>query len=356
MNKPAAKLESSKPNGYSFYSRPEYYQDLTARISNAKKGDRIAVATMGFKPSEPAVSVIMEALSSASQRGVTVRLMVDSYAFMKGPLLFTQKMPRWLKWPLAKKFAALETLAANGGDYTITNRPSQRISFPFAGRSHMKFAVINERVYVGGCNLTETNQIDLMVSWQQPAIADRLFRLAADVRDTNNLAQALHNTDVTIPADNQSHILIDAGLKNQSLIFKTALQIIDEARNYIVLSCQYSPNSVTAQHLSRAVERGVTVRLIYNHPSKHTFPFNVLQTAVKYFEKRKNQASLFSYELPKNNDFLHAKLLATDQACIVGSHNYVQAGVSFGTAEIAVMSTDVNFAAQAIKAFDRQLK
>ena len=44
---------------------------------------------------------------------------------------------------------------------------------------------------------------------------------------------------------------------------------------------------------------------------------------------------------------LHAKLLATDQGVMIGSHNYVKFGVSVGTAEITLKSSDPQLAVQA---------
>ena len=54
-------------------------------------------------------------------------------------------------------------------------------------------------------------------------------------------------------------------------------------------------------------------------------------------------------------DFLHAKLLVTDQGSIVGSNNYVQKSVTYGTAEIALYSTDKQFGRSALVALERCL-
>jgi hypothetical protein len=53
---------------------------------------------------------------------------------------------------------------------------------------------------------------------------------------------------------------------------------------------------------------------------------------------------------------IHAKLLATEQVALVGSHNYVQLGVNFGTAELAMLVRDADFAANITKAVVDQLK
>ncbi len=346
---------------FNFYTRLEYYARLIEHIKQTKSGDRIAIATLAFEPSEIHINQVMEALCAAAQRGVAVRCIVDAISFtlvkgrIPGPLLYGKKIDI-LALPLyARKRAALEKLAACGGEYTVTNPPRRLFSNPFANRSHIKFAVINNEVYTGGCNLKEADRSDIMVQWQDNNVADWLIEFAANVHEKNNVRRVLKNTDTAMPVDKQTQLLIDAGVKNQSLIFRHALQLIDDAQEYIVMTCQYFPNDVTAKKLSQAIKRGVDVRLIYNHPSKHSFPLSWLHYAVKYIEQRKYQPALFKNELSKRRNYMHAKLLVSEKACIVGSHNYVRAGVRFGTAEIALTSSDPVFATYALAALDRQV-
>jgi hypothetical protein len=61
----------------------------------------------------------------------------------------------------------------------------------------------------------------------------------------------------------------------------------------------------------------------------------------------------FTEMLPRGGDTLHAKLLITDTGTMIGSHNYVAAGVLLGTAEIALLSRDKDFAKQALKTLKR---
>ena len=39
------------------------------------------------------------------------------------------------------------------------------------------------------------------------------------------------------------------------------MQLIDEARERVLITCQYFPNDVTAAHLQAAYERGVKVEI-----------------------------------------------------------------------------------------------
>ena len=61
----------------------------------------------------------------------------------------------------------------------------------------------------------------------------------------------------------------------------------------------------------------------------------------------------FAGRLGKLVPKLHAKVLASEKAAIVGSHNYVIQGVNFGTAELALHSMDPAFAL-AVRNFTNQ--
>jgi phosphatidylserine/phosphatidylglycerophosphate/cardiolipin synthase-like enzyme len=196
----------------------------------------------------------------------------------------------------------------------------------------------------------------MMATWHSAKTADWLYSFGLEVAKTGNVRQAMHDDDVALPLDEYSTLLIDAGLPGHSIIMDKALALIDSAREYIVMSCQYYPNDKTARHLKRAHERGVRVRIVYNHPSAHPFPHNLLHGAVVRNERKRLPPQLFRDELPKGHPYIHAKLLATDAGVLVGSHNYVLAGVHFGTAEIALLRRDPQFAREAITKLAGQIR
>jgi phosphatidylserine/phosphatidylglycerophosphate/cardiolipin synthase-like enzyme len=344
---------------FTFYPRDDYFHDLTARVSKTKKGDRVALASMTFHPNQPLINDLFIELYAAASRGVMVHVMVDAFSFMikegfvLGPLMFTRKLPSHLTRTFRLRLGALKKLQELGGRYTITNLPSRPLSVPFAGRSHIKFAVVNNDVYIGGCNLSNGDQLDMMVGWNDPGFADRLWNFEKNVFQTKHIATVLDGKDLTIPIDKTANILVDAGIANQSIIFDKALALIDAAQKYVYITCQFLPNDITLRHLSAAAARGVDVTIIYNHPDKHVFPHNLLHHSVVQFEKTKHPAYLFVGQLSKKHHYLHAKLLATDQGTIIGSHNYVKAGVAFGTAEIALVSTDPTFSKEAVDTFEK---
>src|ERR1035437_2243270 len=139
-----------------FFTKSEYYQDLIKRISQTSSGDRVSLTTMSFDPRVPEVNNLLKELYAAAKRGVNTSLAVDAYTFLlnhnKTPTSFwlTKNLPRRLSLVLQTRLNSLKELEACGGSYSILNKPGRRFGNPFAGRSHIKCAVINEYVYLGG--------------------------------------------------------------------------------------------------------------------------------------------------------------------------------------------------------------
>lgn len=348
----------SVAGAFTFYPRNNYYEDLCERVAATTPGDRIVLATMAFHPEQPAIRALFDELYAAARRGVAVRVLLDAFSFIvkegasPGPLFFYHKLPKHLPKTFRVRLRTLETLRMNGGEYNIINYPSRPLASPFKHRSHIKFAVVNNYAYIGGCNLANHDHIDLMVGWTDQKTADWLSLVEATISRQVSVTKALGLTDVTKPIDTKTALLLDVGIANQSLIFDTALRLIDTAQYYVYITCQYLPNDITLRKLAEASARGVKVTIVYNHPAQHYVPFNFLHHGVVWKEKRLHPSHLFTRQLSRTHNYLHAKLLATDQGTLIGSHNYVRAGVAFGTAELALLSRDSDFATEAIRTLD----
>lgn len=344
------------PLRYRFYSKSEYLDLLVKLTSKAGPGDRISLASMSLDAMEPHVHKLMEELSQAAGRGAYVNLAVDAFTFLSagqtlrpGPLFWRNRLQSRFSRRHVPHLQSLENLERAGGHYMITNRPSRPLTLPFAGRSHMKFAVINDRVFIGGCNLDAVSHKDLMVSWRDSADADWLYGLASKIADAPSIREALRSRDVSRRLTDGSTLMLDCGVRRQSLIYRQALSLIDQAEKSIFLACQYHPNSTTLRHLAAAVRRGVKVTVVYNNAFKRGVIRGGLHQTVVMRERLRAPASLFGGRLPLNQPYLHAKLLVTDKGTIIGSHNLIPAGVNFGTAEIALLNTDDSFGRLALK-------
>lgn len=333
---------------FTLLSNADYFRQLTRDIAATSKGDRVAVATMTLNALDPLVHELLHAMCAAASRGVRVYLAVDARTFLvsadnaPGPLTYSTDLERTLPEPYRSHMEALHALQKAGGHSAITNLPRHAFSQAAAGRSHLKTAVVNDKIYVGGCNLQSSSMLDVMVACVHTQLAAQLYEMVSALVATGSTREVFHGKDRALTLDDRSTVYIDAGTRGQSLILDTAFQLIDAAREHIYITCQFYPGGKTMQHLRAAAARGVAVQLVFNHPAAMGFAAP-LHYAHMLFEHLHTPSAFFAGQLPKKAPKLHAKVLATEQSALVGSHNYVTQGVSFGTAEIALLRHDADF-------------
>lgn len=317
---------------------------------------------MIFDTNEPIIARIAEELAAAAARGVHVYLAVDARIFLTnektalpGPLWARKGLPRHLREPFRSYRATFERLVTSGVYYSVINKPTARFSLMQAGRSHIKAAVVNDTVYIGGCNFEKPDDIDGMLTWHDHTTANWLFGHVRKLTEAGQSRLAFNDTDERHQVDACTEILLDAGKPGQSLILTEALQFLDHAKEWIFFTCQYIPHGRIADHLLRAKKRGVNVTIIFNSPSKHASYEALLEYGAKLHERLRLPADYFQGELPKSKPFLHGKILATEQGVMIGSHNYVYTGVRLGTAEMAVLAHNPTLAKRVAESINRQV-
>jgi hypothetical protein len=342
-------------------SRTEYFNQLLHGINASQPGDRVAIATMTFAPQFPIIKQIMEAMIQAAERGVHTSLSVDAHTFMTdsaqklpGSMWLAPSNPSRYTGIFKEKYLMLERLSKAGGHYAVTNIPKRSFSMIPAGRSHIKAAVINDTLYIGGCNLANPHHADVMVTTDDSLASDFVFQMIQTMVQTGYTSQSFMGKDTAFPLDHRSVLLRDAGTRNQSAIYEAALEMIDTAEKSIYLTCQFFPGGPTARRLLAAQKRGVEVRIVFSHPSMHG-PYSLLHQAHHGQAKMRYPHSFFAGKLTRELPYLHAKIIATDKGVLVGSHNYVTAGVRFGTAEIALRSLDPELGKTLIDCVETQL-
>jgi phosphatidylserine/phosphatidylglycerophosphate/cardiolipin synthase-like enzyme len=332
---------------FQFYSRPEYFVDLAERASKAKAGDSITLMTMDFDPARPLIKSLTKELCQAASRGVNVRLIVDAMDFIldkdskPGPLFYGRELNEHSAGSAGATMAQLEKLRTCGGSYWIINRPSRPFMNPVAGRSHIKLALINDRIYMGGCNLDDETRIDIMAAWEDTETSRWLYELTKKIVKAGNVKEALNGTDVTHQVNEDMTIFVDSGVKKQSVIYDEALACIDDAEESIYITCQYFPGGPTAKHLLAAQKRGANINIVFSGPASHNQPLGHYLYNLR--ERSRMPASFFANQLPSTGPKMHAKIIATENGAMLGSHNYVNMGVNLGTAEIALLCNDVDF-------------
>jgi len=350
-------------NDFRMLSRPEYFALLAKELLPLGKGDRAVVTTMGFSPNMAEIKPIAEAMKTAAKNGATVSLLMDAFDFLinadtkvPGPLWLSPKfhLDRRMREPFRTRLAELKAFAEHGGTHTVTNQPGKAFVWPFSGRSHIKAVVINDTVYMGGCNLNNPHELDIQLRWRDPETADWLYNTLMRFEKIGSVRQALEDTDQTRKLDNKTTLFIDAGVPDQSIIFDEALRMIDEAQEWLVLTSQYFAPGLGTQALARALKRGVKITYYYSHYSMHGPIESTLHRVAQWRERRRLPLALFERRLPIGQH-LHAKILATEKGTLIGSHNYGDFGVHVGTAEIALKRTDVAFGKKAVEFIEKQI-
>lgn len=353
---------SLSPSGFKLYTAPEYRTELLKRMRTAKAGDRILLMTMSFEPTEPEVADLMREAELAASRGVHVTLSIDAHSFMvdarhlPGPLLTRRNLPKKLKPYYEHKLRILQAIGSYPTGHTeIINMPTQSIKLPVAGRSHIKAAIVNNYAFIGGCNLQGSANVDIMAGLSDKKYADTLYEMLLEIIHGKYALRSLRGSDRGIRFGKDIELLLDAGVRNQSLILDEALALIDSAEKWLVITCQFFPNSITAKHLMMAAKRGVKLEIVFSHPKHHGLIGGMGQHFSILRERTRVPKELFKNALSRSDPFLHAKLIACDKGVMIGSHNYVTAGVILGTAEIALKITNHNLARETVKTLNRGL-
>jgi phosphatidylserine/phosphatidylglycerophosphate/cardiolipin synthase-like enzyme len=345
---------------HTFYSVPEYHAELIERLHDAKPGDYFITANM-ITRIHPDVQPLLDAMAAAAKRGVAVTLITDAYNYLidpdnvlvPGPLFFHSRLPQRLGRRFQKVKDGFDKLETAGVAVILTNEPGRPFTNPKAGRSHIKFTVTGNRYYIGGANLTPFQKLDVMVGANDTRIAEWLRTLAARMVATRSGSKIMSDKDVTFETPDAT-LFLDAGIRDRSIILDQALALIDSAKEFVFLTCQFFPFGRTAAHLAAAHRRGVKVTVAYNHYTCHSWPMSWANRLVMLHERTRRPRELFAHPvLPPR--YLHAKVLATDQGTLIGSNNYVEIGVNLGTAELQMLVRDRDFADNAVAAVIAQL-
>jgi len=338
---------------YTLLDREHYFNHLIETFKKAGAGDNIILATMEFRPDQPVIDEIVNSLCQAARQGAHTTFLVDAYSFMLkdslvlGPLFFSKKDPKLGYGNFRPVVSSIHKLRKSGVNCVVINKPQRPLKNPFGGRSHIKFAVINQQVMVGGCNLSHPELLDVMVLTHNKQLAKYMRSFTNDVIRHKNVRKAMQRQDTSYKIDESTELLIDSGVKRQSLIYERAFELINNAASRVYMTCQYFPNSFTPAALAKAHHRGVGVHLAYNHPDQHRTPIRTIQKHTVALKKKQLPQSVFDNQLEQDKNYLHAKILLSEKEAIIGSHNFVKMGVNLGTAEIALHSTSQDFIANA---------
>lgn len=332
---------------FRLYTGVEFFESLQSDIAATDPGDRVAITTMSFEPTEPLVRGVLDELDLAAERKVDVTLGVDAYTFLTDSTTNTFG-PLWLPLPGQRTFKrrqeALDHLDRHpSAMYGIINKPDRLLSNPFAGRSHMKLAVVNNKIYVGGPNFHGSDRVDVAIGWEDLETADWVYELATGITKAQT-TKVLGTEDFTYTAKDGSQLIVDVGTPNQSAILEKALQVIDQAQEWIAYSGQFYPHGETMARLQEAAMHNVDLQVAYNHPSSQGSLKGLWQRVILGRERRRFGSEGFPEPLPKGAQSTHAAVLATETTVLKGGHNFIDTGVKMGTPEINLLVHNATFA------------
>ena len=332
---------SGRPS-YEFHTGEDYFDALSSDIDAQQTGG-VSISTLGFDPSDLRVLKVTEALRSAANRGLDTSLTVDNFSVLDKTKLGL------LGNAFDTRRDALGGLRRSGVKTGYSNYPSIGSFYPmipsgvYSGRSHIKSAVVGDKLYLGGISLDATDRLDAMVAFKNPLLAMNVAFLN-QMAAVSSVKRVLANKDHVFSFDKEmdAKLLVDAGVRGRSVIFNEALSIVDEAEEEVIYASEQFPNGKIGKHLLRAFERGVDVKIAVNHPNSHD-RYRFAHKAILDWAKRKYPAEFFANQLSEDAPTLHTKAIASESRAMVGSHNLNTIGVNLGTAELDVVSSDPDF-------------
>lgn len=310
-------------------SPAQYIREATAAVNSATR--RVYLMSMVIADHEETRPLI-EALEAAAQRGLEVVVAADifTYGEVSGGFLPL----RYYSHGTRTTNRMVKRLKRSGVKFRWLGRG--RVTL-FHGRTHSKWCVADDTLFTfGGVNLYGggIQNIDYMFRHEDAKLADRIIEeqkrvQKAESRSTNYHSVSHEHGDMTI--------LIDGGVIGQSVIYRRAVELAEQA-SHITFVSQYCPTG----KLARILKRKPAV-LYFNRPLQAEGLNRIVIRFGQFASGLKTKYTKARY--------LHAKCIIFtfkdgSKAAITGSHNFAYTGVLLGTREIALETRDPKIISQ----------
>lgn len=301
----------------------EYIRRAAKAARAAKK--RIYVLSLVVADHDETHPLIVE-LEAAAQRGVEVVVAADVFTYGEvGGSFFP---PRYYSHGVREMNRMVKRIKKAGVKFQWLGRG--RITL-YHGRTHTKWCIIDDTIYsFGGVNLYDggIQNIDYMFELHNEALANRLvqeqIRIQKAERTSTNFPSFSYEQDGLT-------VLIDGGIIGQSIIYRRALELSEQASAITYVS-QYCPTGRLARNIKK-----VPTRLYFNRPSQADGKNKIALIISRIISGLKTEYTRARY--------LHAKCIIFtmkdgSKVALTGSHNFAQTGVLLGTREIALETRD----------------
>ena len=318
---------------------PEYIADATHLIERAERHVYFMCLIVA---DQDQTGGFIDALIAAARRGVKVDVAADVFTYREIAGRFIPLFRR-SKRKLESSRMARELTEA-GVRFAWLGKGYW---FPFRGRTHIKFCIVDDVVYsFGGVNLYDKGaaNVDYMFRVRDVELAKRLAREYKRLR----ASKLEKHDDKSYPIRfKKNRVLIDGGIVGDSIIYRHACKLAAKAERIVLIS-QYCPTG----RLGRLI-RKVPHELYFNPPSNASF----LNRLVIWFGMLLSRHKT----LYRKRRYLHAKCMLFyfkngKRAAITGSHNFVWGGVKLGTREIALETKDPDVIDQLEDFCDEQVR
>lgn len=275
---------------------------------------------------------LIDALCTAAERGVKVEVASDvfTYSIMGG----------WKSTPFTvdNRIRTLRTMAK---EFKRSGVKFQWIGqlgpILFAGRMHIKWCVVDDKVYsFGGVNLYEEGlqYADYMFGGRDGELGDRIVKEHERIVRTNRVGKA--HRSYQFPSL-YGTVLVDGGKMGDSIIYERACELARKAHSITFVS-QYCPTGKLGKIMQAKGAK------LYFSPWQLARGFN-------RFLIRVSMAATGYKTLYNRQTFIHAKCIIytmpdDSKIALTGTHNFVRGGVALGTREIALETSDPHIITQ----------
>lgn len=301
----------------------DYVKSLVRDVANAKRQITIFSHIIAYDES---TADLVSALCEAAERGINVEVAGDvfTYGILGGWKMVALKPNH----PIRALRTMVKRFKQSGVRYHWIG---QLGPFLFAGRTHVKWAVVDDVVYsFGGVNLYSKGleEVDYMLREENEVLGRHLIEEQTRITRADRLNKFYRSHQF---AAQTSTVLIDGGRPRDSIIYRHACALAKKATDITFVS-QYCPTGELGKIMA---ERGA--KLYFSHWRQATGLNRMLIRTSMFLTGYKTL-----YTRPT---FIHAKFILFtmpdgSKVALSGSHNFVRAGVVLGTREIDLETSD----------------
>lgn len=307
-----------------------YVDALIKDVTHAKHRIVLFSHILGYDTS---TEKLVTALCDAAERGVHVEVAGDifTYSIMGG----------WKTTPVKadRRIRALREMVKKFKHSGVRfHWIGQLGPILFAGRMHIKWCVVDDKVYsFGGVNLYEQGlqYTDYMFGGTDAELGNRIAKEHERILHGNRLGKEVHRS-YQFPCASGT-VLIDGGKLGDSIIYEHACELAKQAQDITFVS-QYCPTGKLGK-----IMQAKGAKLYFSH-WRLARDFNRLLI-------RTSMTTTGYQTLYHRQTFIHAKCIVYTmpdghKVALTGTHNFVRGGVALGTCEIALETSDPHIISQ----------